>query len=356
MTSTARGRRSSGRVAGATRRLCRRTDGLGQFDEPPDLEARSFIEDRQSVTPAGHRQTGSEEFGDRSVRDALLARIPPPGEHRTATCPDGVDGRLDEGRLADPGLTLDDHDPPIRGRHPRGVQDRGEIAVPAHEAGTHGQPARGGHDNGTRRPCDVRPDLGISIDPVFADRLVELGRLVQRRDAKFAIEQGHKRAVLADRAGTIAGPCEQVHHPPLTRLIERVELDPAPGGLDRPGWIAVEAARRGQPVEQVPDEAFDVGRSRRLPVVEVRAVAQCESGEERASRQCRGRLQVRQPVRGGETLEFDQVDVRDGRLHRDAGPLDAESLAADRRSERGQGPPQRAAGRFVVRVGPEHRR
>ena len=195
----------------------------------------------------------------------------------------------------------------------------------------------------------------IDLDATFPDRVVELGGLAKRRDPELAIEQGHERAVLADRAGPVARSREQVHDPSLTGLVEGIQVHASAGRLDRAGRIAALAPRGRQPVEQVPDDVLDPHGPGRLPVVEVGAVADREPGQERsASQACRG-FEIVAPIGRGQAFELEQVHPRRVGIDGHAGSIDRDADRPDRTSQRREGPAEGAAGRLVVGVRPEHR-
>ena len=165
-----------------------RSQRCRQVDKTADLGQRGRIEGGQSLWTASRREPRTQEVGDRPVGDHSLVRVAATRQDDPTACADPVGHRLAEPRLADPGLALDDHDASIRmGGTGRG-EHGGEFAVTAGEREPRHRLRQG--DAGR-----TRFDLGA----ILADRLVQVGRLAQRRDAQLAIEQGDQRAVLADR-------------------------------------------------------------------------------------------------------------------------------------------------------------
>ena len=243
------------------------------------------------------------------------------------------------------------------------ADERGQLAF-APDDGQAGGSHRMGRDvrGCSRRPADRRGrrDRGAFLAAAgghlrVPDRLVQVRRLRQRGDAQLALEDGDPGPVLADGTGPVAGPCEQGHQLASSRFVERIEVEPARRGGDGAGHVPVGLGRRREPLEHVPHQSLDGDRARRPPIVEVRAVAEREPGQEWAARQ-RGRpAQPRVVARGGGGLQIGEIDVDavgvegDGRSVRDDPPT------VEGRTQHGQRAPEGAPRGFVVRLGPQHR-
>ena len=84
------------------------------------------------------------------------------------------------------------------------------------------------------------------------------------------------------------------------------------------------------------DGTLDANGAAGLPIVERRAVAECEAGQERASGERGGRLEIGRPGRGRQPLELHEVDARGRRIESDLRPADRRSPAgpiADRSAD-----------------------
>jgi hypothetical protein len=96
-----------------------------------------------------------------------------------------------QARLADARLALDHHQQAVLLRPPGGVEDAGQLALaPDHRQLTG---ALGLGDDGRHRQ---RPG---------AERVVQVDRLRERRDAELAVEHPHALAVLRQSASAAAG-------------------------------------------------------------------------------------------------------------------------------------------------------
>ena len=126
-----------------------------------------------------------------------------------------------------------------------------------------------------------------------ADGFVAGSRLGKRVHPELAFEDRDARAVLADRAGPIAGRGEELHPPDMRRLVERVEVDPPAGSRDRRGEVAVRFECRDEPVQHPADGPLHGSGPGRAPVVELGAVAEREPRHERAACQLGGGCEVR---------------------------------------------------------------
>ena len=128
-----------------------------------------------------------------------------------------------------PGLAGHEDEAPVGRRVATSREDRRQLVVPAHHREARTRRGRGSVDRVRRRGRGGR----VRRDPAVADRLVQVGRLGERRHAELPLERRDARPVLADRRGAVAGPREERHQPAVGGLVERVELHPAAGGVDR---------------------------------------------------------------------------------------------------------------------------
>ncbi len=138
----------------------------------------------------------------------------------------------------------------------------------------------------------------------------------------------------------------------MGRLVERVEGEAAGRGIDGGRDVAAAFGDVGKPVQHGGDAALGRDRPGGTPVVELRAVAEREAREERAAGEVGRRREDARVVRGRGMLDGDEVDV-DRVVEGDDGSVDPQPSVAQGGSQHGQRPPERAAGRLVVGVGPE---
>ena len=151
-------------------------------------------------------------------------------------------------------------------------------------------------------------------------------------------------AVLRERGSPLAARAVELDQPPVRRLVERIEREPAAGVLDRARMAPARAEALGEPVEDGAELARERPRLERLPVVERSAVAEPEAGEEGAALQRRGLLELGEVVAAREPAELVDVERHAVPLERDRVARDGEPAAAERRAERRERPPQRRAG------------
>ena len=139
-------------------------------------------------------------------------------------------------------------------------------------------------------------------------------------------------------------------------FVERVEVEATGGRRDRARQVAGRQVRRGQLVQDRHHGPFDGDRPRRPPIVEFRAVAQVEAGQERAARQGRGRGQRPPRIRAGEALQLREVDPNPRGIERNASAIDEDRSgpAAARSDDSVRRRAPFAAD--CVRIGPEQRR
>ena len=154
----------------------------------------------------------------------------------------------------------------------------------------------------------------------------------------------------------VAGAGEQLDEPALPELVERIELDPPPRRLHRPARIPTVEPSGRKSIEEVTHGPLDAHGAGGLPIVERRAVAQREAGQERAPGERRRSLKVGRPERCRQALQFDQIDGCGRRVERDLCPPDDHTGSADRGAQRRQRTTKGTPGGLVVRLRPEHRR
>ncbi len=112
-------------------------------------------------------------------------------------------------------------------------------------------------------------------------------------------------------------------------FIERVEVQPAGGRIDGGGRSPSASAAAVEPVQHAQHQALDGDRPGRSPIVEVRAVAQIEAGQEWPAGQGGGRGQVAPRATRGQPLELGQVHAHRRAVQRDTRAIDAQGLARD---------------------------
>ena len=151
-------------------------------------------------------------------------------------------------------------------------------------------------------------------------------------------------AVLRERGSPLTARAVELDQPPVRGLVERIECEPAARVLDRARMAAPRAEALGEAVEHGTELARERARLQRLPVVERRAVAQAEAGEEGSSLQRRGLLEVGEVVSAGQPAEVVDVERHAVPLQGDRIACDGEPAAVERRAERRERPPQRRAG------------
>ncbi len=350
------------RIARRAGRRGHRTDAGGQVDQPPDLDADCLVETADAPRPVGSGEPHPQELGDRTVGDGGLARIAACGEDPPTSRTDPGRRFVGQSRLPDPGFPFDRHQAAVRRRSAPLGFDRGELDVATDQRDREGRllidpGARG--DGMTVHSRAERRDRGRArgrLVPSVTDPVVELGGLLQRGDTELPVEQRDEVPVLADRAGPVAGAGQELDEPPLPALVERIERDPTAGGIHRAARIAGCDTCGHQPIEEVADEPLDPHRTPGLPLVELWAVADREPGQERASRERRSGDQILEPVRAGQTLEIDEIDVGGRRIEGNLCPSDRDPCLPDGGPQRRQRSSKGTPRGLVVRVRPEHRR
>ncbi len=170
------------------------------------------------------------------------------------------------------------------------------------------------------------------------------------------MEGANALAVLAERGGPLAARPVELDQPPMGRLVQRLERQPAAGVLDRAHVAPARTEPLGEAVEHGPELARERSRLQRLPVVERRAVTEPEAREEDAALQRRGLLELREVSPTREPPELVDVEEDAVPLERDRVARDSEPAAAERRAQRRERPPQRRAGPIGRVLGPQELR
>jgi hypothetical protein len=111
---------------------------------------------------------------------------------------------------------------------------------------------------------------------VLLDGLVDPGRLLQRGDAQFLLEDAHALPVLAQGSGTLASPRIQLHQPAVRRLVQGILSKPAPGVRNGLLPLLERAVAMTEPLQRAGQLAAQLFGLEELPVVEGGAVAQGE--------------------------------------------------------------------------------
>jgi hypothetical protein len=112
------------------------------------------------------------------------------------------------------------------------------------------------------------------------DTLVKVGRFCRGGGAQFRLQDADALLVLAQGGGALVAPGVQLHQLAVRFFVQRIEAQPAPGVVHgglvlAPG--AVSAGQASQGASQFAAQAFGLEE---LPVIELRAVAQRETGHE----------------------------------------------------------------------------
>ena len=294
-----------------------------------------------------------------SAAKARAARTRPPDAD------DRLGERLREPRLADPRLADEHGDPAASGRRVGGRRRArpaprrarrwaaGRVAPagprrPCCSRCPHGRPRRCRRDRGPVSPPDGEP-LGVP------DRLVQVRRLRQRRDAQLALEDGDPGAVLADGAGPVAGPREQRHQLASSRFVQRIEVEPARRGGDRAGQVPAASA-------VVASRSSTSPTSRSTATARV-ARQSSKSGLSRSENPARNGPRASDAARRRPAWSPDEaaasssaeIDVDPVAVEGHGRPAGDDPAPAERRAQDGQRAPERAPRGFVVRLGPQHR-
>ena len=288
---------------------------------------------------------GSQQLHDRAVGDGPLADVRARGEDRAASGADPFDDGLGEPGLADARLADDGGDPARSGRVRRaGCEQLIQGLIPADErsrpAGEHWLPRCSLSDAGPGRRGVAHRRFGRLVR--IPDRLVPLAGGRERRHPELAIEDRDAQPVLAKRGGPIARPGVQVHQPDVPGFVEGIEVEAMGGRRDRTRQVACRLVRRGQPVQHRHHGPFHGDRPRRPPIIELRAVAQVEAGQERTASQGggRGKRPPRIRARRAAPAPRGRPERRRG-IERNPSAIDEDRIAPGGRAERRQGPPQR---------------
>ena len=186
----------------------------------------------------------------------------------------------------------------------------------------------------------------------ITDRLVEGRRLGQRCDSQLPIEDGHQRPVLADRSAAVTSG-EQRDQAPVRALVQLIELHAPFRGRGRRGQVAPRRRVLRYAVQDRANEPVGRARPHRMPIVERRAVAKRETGEERTpGERCRavegaGIAGCRGPFHLGQ-VQVERFLERDGR------PIDPQPPIMEPGPQHRQRAAERTACRLVVRLRPQH--
>ena len=123
-------------------------------------------------------------------------------------------------------------------------------------------PARAGQPRARSAAGGLRCRAGVSHQA-----LERLARRGVRDDAELALQ--HRRAVVigADGAGPVAQIGLQLHQGAIADLLQRLQLNPAPGGIHRPGQVTRSRPRRTDQVAQVHALALELRPGLEQPVL-----------------------------------------------------------------------------------------
>ena len=287
---------------------------------------------------------GPQELRHHAVGQAALAGRRARGDRRRAAIVQGGDEILSEAGLAHARLALD------HGHAPVGGDTAVQIGQRPPRAGASDQRLGGGRDRGRH--------LGDGRAAALVHGVVELGRLGERPHAELTVEHAHALAVLAHGIAAAAARGVAGDQAAVGGLVQRVERQPLLG----PGHGLVPPAGRheriDEPVERRRPLAADALGGQLQPVVEGRARADREPGEQVAAVQIGGgreRVGAGRRV-GGDAAELGQVEPAAGECEGDRAAVDVEEAAAQGGAQGRERPPQGRPRAVDVELRPEQRR
>ena len=145
--------------------------------------------------------------------------------------------------------------------------------------------------------------------------------------------------------------------PDMGTLVERIEVDASSGGRRSGGHVTGRRRLDDEAVQEVGDRPLDPHRAGRPPVVELRAVAQREAGEEGAAGKIGGRGEVADdPPDAADRSSSTRSMVARARTMSTRVRSTRSSVVAHGAAHHRQRPSQGAACRGVVGVGPQQGR
>ena len=286
------------------------------------------------------RAGAAQQLGDHAVGERLLAGVRPRPQHPGAARRDRLERLLREARLADARLALDQHE---RRALVVRVEQPPELARAPDERELDDPPGTGALATGAARAA-------------AADRVVELGRLAQRRDPQLGVEHAHAAPVLLERVAAATGA--------------RRRGRSAGGGWARAAGRARAARRRRRsPRRSGPSSASasarrssSAARSRRVSS----CASRCQSSNSTLSRsanpasrspRCSAAAAVSSstPASGSAARRTRLGEVEEGavQIQPDVEPVAAQAALAERAAQRRERPPQRRARALGVGVGPQ---
>ena len=298
----------------------RRRSGADLSEQARRLRERALRHRRRPILVLA--QPPAQRVDHRAVGQRGLLLEGAAREHRRAPLARVRQQLLGQPRLPDARLALDHgHATVARDARPE-IQQRRPLILAADERGGR-QRAPRPHGRRARR-----------LQRALADRLIELGRLGQRRHPQLARERAHAIAILGERGGAIALRGVDPDQCAVGRLVERVELEPAAGMGELPG-------RLGQPRQHCGQLASQRVGLATLPVLEGGRIAKPEALEEVAAKALGRGLQ---PSRRGVGAEAIDVDLEPGPAHeRHVIARRLDRAGADGAAQRRERAPQRAA-------------
>ena len=232
--------------------------------------------------------------------------------------------------------------PSVRAAPVEPRSSRGQLGVATDERR---RPSGAATGTGRARPAGGRG----GASRCRADRLVQRGRLPQRRHAELAGQRPDALAVLRQRPGPVAGARQQPDQRPVRGLVQRVEREPPADDAHAPARSPAASRSAASPARTAPARAAAVApRPRPSPRTPGRPARRSPRGGRRRYRP-RGLLETAgaraaEPSTSTTSPGPDQPDVVTGGL---------DVRRADGRAQGGQRAPQRAAGVVEVLVGPE---
>ena len=186
-----------------------------------------------------------------------------------------------------------------------------------------------------------------------ADGFVQRRRLGKRGDTQFALQDGDARSVLTDGSGPVSREGKDPHQPAMGGLVEWVQVEAAPGRGDGAVDVALDLLGVRHAIEQLGNRSLQRDCPGRPPVVEVRAVAQRETGKEWAPNAISRGLQDRRFLNATHIRDRCRVDPDAMTLQGHDRAVDPQPASSECGPQHGQRPTEGPPGRRVIRLWPQ---
>ena len=285
----------------------------------------------------------AQQLREDAVGEAALPRMWLRHEHAHATRREGANRLSREARLADPRFSFDHYEAPaLVGRGKRIEQaaklgrapDQAELCV---------------------RLWRLRGEL-LHLGP-GADRVVQLGRDAERRDAELTVEHANALAVLRERVTPAPRRGVELDQPSVRRLVQLIEREPLAGARDRLLGAALFCEPCDQAVEQSRTLATNEIRRPAAPVVELDGATQFEPGEQLVAVQVAGAGQLRcaRVLITRDGAELGEVEPGAVQVERDRHAVADQALVSDPAAQCRERSTQRPACAIAVKLRPQER-